>query len=396
MVRVAAARVARPLVGVCAAVFLLNLGYGMVLPIIPLYARSYGASASLIGLMLSAVAVGRIALQVPSGYLADRVGDRVVAAAGLALYAPALLGMAALPSPAVFVPLRLIEGCAEGIAIPALYAIVSTRSEPDRVGTSFGLFTSSATAGLALAPGIGGLAAAWIGLRPLFVAVAGGAVLAALVLLATVGPAGGREAAARRPSGLGALRALTGDLLVRLLPALTASLASRMAFTALLSVVPLYASDVVHLGSGALGLVFTLNFAVFSFGQPLAGWVSDRIRGHADLAAAVLVMGAAFGLMGLARSFAVFAALLVVEAFASCWVVVASRRLTSKAAAGIGHGKAFAVLGTTGDAGGLAGPLLASSLYGAGPRLPFVLIAAASGLAGLTALPTGRPRPEGP
>lgn len=389
----AGARPPRSLLGVFAAVFVLNMGYGMVLPVIPLYARSYGASAALIGLMLSAVAVGRITLQLPAGYLADRVDERLVAAGGLALYAPALLGMALLPSPAVFVPLRLVEGCAEGIALPALYAIVSTRSHPDRVGTSFGLFTSSATGGLALAPVVGGLAVARVGPRPLFGLVAAGALLAALLLLASVGP--GRpeaEAAARRPSGLGALRLLSGALAVRLLPALAASFASRVAFAAVLAVVPLYASDVLHVGSDALGLLFTLNFAVFSFGQPLAGWASDRSRGHRDLAPAVVVMGAAFAVLGFAASFTVFAALLVVEAFAACWVVVASRRLASTAATSVGHGKAFAVLGVAGDAGSLVGPLLATALYGAGVRLPFVLVGAISGLALLTALPAGRRR----
>lgn len=385
----------RALIGVFAAVFLLNMGYGMVLPIIPLYARGYGASTSLIGLMLSAVAVGRLTLQLPAGYLVDRLGDRPVAAAGLVLYAPALLGMAALPHPAVFVPLRLIEGCAEGIALPALYAIVSSRSEPDRVGTSFGLFTSSATAGLALAPAIGGLFVAHIGPRPLFVVVAAGAVLSALVVLASVGPPRlDAEARSRRPSGLGALRALTGPLVVQLLPALSASLVSRVAFAAVLVVVPLYTSDYLHLRSDALGLLFTLNFAVFSFGQPLAGWVSDRTGGHRDLVPAVLVMGAAFGLLGFTSWFAVFAALLVVEAFAACWVVVASRRLAARAAAAVGHGKAFAVLGVGGDVGSLAGPVLATSLYDAGTRLPFLLVAAMSGLALVSTVRFGRPHRE--
>jgi MFS transporter, DHA1 family, multidrug resistance protein len=380
--RIAGLRIERPLVGVCAAVFVCNLGFGMILPIVPIYARSYGASAAVIGLMVSAVAAGRLALQLPAGYLADVLGDRRLAASGLALYVPAMLGMAALPSPAVFVPLRLLEGCAEGIALPALYAIISTRSAPDRIGTSFGLFTASATASLAVAPGIGGLIAGVTGPRLLFVLVAAAAGLAALIVLVTAGdPPAGAARAEQRPGWTTALRALPGTVAARMVPALAFTFAGSLAFAVALTVVPLYASDVLRLSRGQLGLLFTLSFAVFSFGQPIAGRLSDRVGRRSDLLVAGVAMGAAFALLGLASTFTAFAAILVVEAFAACWVVVSSRRLASRAANAVAPALAFAVLGVVGDAGSLLGPVSGAVLYAAGQRWPFVLIAAVTAAA---------------
>lgn len=374
-----------------AAVFLLNLGVGMVLPILPIYARSYGASMTVIGLMGSAVAAGQLALQLPAGYMADRFGDRPVAASGLALFVPALLGLAALPGPPAFVLLRLLEGCAVGIATPALYAIVSTRCPPGRAGTALGLFTFSAASGLAVAPGLGGMLAARIGPRLLFPLVAVGAALATTIVLTSAGAPvrGGLEREGRRAAGglLAVLRSLGAAVAVALVPAAAFSAVARLAFSALVTVFPLYASDSLGLSSDALGLVFTMNFVLFSLGQPVAGRISDRLAGHRDLLVSGLVMGGAFALLAVADSLVTFTALLAVEAFAASWVVVSSRRLVAGAADVLGPAKAFALLGVSSDSASFVGPLLAAAAYGAGSGLPFLLVGAASCLALLISLP---------
>ena len=57
-------------------------GQGVISPVLPLFARSFGASAASVGLTLSAFAVARLVLNVPLGMASDRYGRRPLLVAG--------------------------------------------------------------------------------------------------------------------------------------------------------------------------------------------------------------------------------------------------------------------------------------------------------------------------
>jgi MFS family permease len=64
------------------AIAIFNIGVGMIIPILPLYAQTYGASTFVIGLMVSALTIGRLLMQGPGGYLTDLYGAQKIAAEG--------------------------------------------------------------------------------------------------------------------------------------------------------------------------------------------------------------------------------------------------------------------------------------------------------------------------
>ena len=55
---------------------LMHVGWAMVIPVIPLYARELGASHALTGLVVSAKGFGPLLLNIPSGILISRFGNR--------------------------------------------------------------------------------------------------------------------------------------------------------------------------------------------------------------------------------------------------------------------------------------------------------------------------------
>jgi MFS family permease len=57
-------------------------GQGVISPVLPLFARSFGVSAASVGLTLSAFAVARLVLNVPLGMASDRYGRRPLLVAG--------------------------------------------------------------------------------------------------------------------------------------------------------------------------------------------------------------------------------------------------------------------------------------------------------------------------
>src|SRR6266571_4515183 len=67
--------------------FTVALGYGIVAPGIPAFARQFGVSTAAAASVISAFALMRIIGALPSGRLADRLGERKMIAIGIAVVA---------------------------------------------------------------------------------------------------------------------------------------------------------------------------------------------------------------------------------------------------------------------------------------------------------------------
>src|SRR5262245_404379 len=75
-------------VGILSSVsFTVALGYGIVAPGIPAFARQFGVSTAAAASVISAFALMRIIGALPSGRLVDRFGERKTMAAGIAIVA---------------------------------------------------------------------------------------------------------------------------------------------------------------------------------------------------------------------------------------------------------------------------------------------------------------------
>ena len=66
-----------PLVWVCVLIAVNQLGFGSIVPVVPLYAKSFGVSQTAIGLTIAIYGLARFLMNVPTGHVADRYGRRV-------------------------------------------------------------------------------------------------------------------------------------------------------------------------------------------------------------------------------------------------------------------------------------------------------------------------------
>jgi MFS family permease len=66
-----------------AASFFVAVGFGIVLPAIPVFAKSFGVNNAAIGLMVSAFAITRFASGLISGFMVDKFGERAVFSSGV-------------------------------------------------------------------------------------------------------------------------------------------------------------------------------------------------------------------------------------------------------------------------------------------------------------------------
>src|ERR671922_1944000 len=75
----------RRVAAVVLVVFTVMAGAGLVLPILPLFARSFGVGYGAVGLLVSAYGLARLVFDLVAGPIVDRFGERATAVGGLAL-----------------------------------------------------------------------------------------------------------------------------------------------------------------------------------------------------------------------------------------------------------------------------------------------------------------------
>src|SRR6266480_4343002 len=63
--------------------FVVMLGFGIIAPILPLFARSFGVGYGAAGLLISGFAFTRLVFDLVAGPIVDRYGERLAATAGL-------------------------------------------------------------------------------------------------------------------------------------------------------------------------------------------------------------------------------------------------------------------------------------------------------------------------
>lgn len=160
--------------------FLGTFAFSVVHPILALYVESFDVSYEEVGVLFSAYSFTWAALQVYTGYLADRWGRRRTAFAGFAVYAACALLNYAAQSFSQLLLFRILQGVGLGLLGPSILGLTAGFEEK---GRSFALYRAANGAGGILGPITGGLVGGYSLRHPfllsaLAASLAGGAVLA--------------------------------------------------------------------------------------------------------------------------------------------------------------------------------------------------------------------------
>ena len=152
--------------------------FGLVFPILPLYARHLGMSVITIGIVLGAYSLAQFVTAPFWGRLADRRGRRLVLIIALSGSAISALGLALSGSTSILAAAVILNGVSGGSMAVAQAAIADVTSQDHRA-REFGLLGAYVAMGFVVGPGLASLSAlGGIRLPFIFAAVLGGANLA--------------------------------------------------------------------------------------------------------------------------------------------------------------------------------------------------------------------------
>ncbi|HXN69058.1 MAG TPA: MFS transporter [Bradyrhizobium sp.] len=309
-----------------------------------------------LGFALTVSAVVSGLTQAPMGYLADHIGARKLLLMGLTLGGFALIMLGLHLSYPFLIASAVLLGLANSVYHPANYAILATHMDAARMGRAFSIHTFAGYLGGAVAPAIvAALVSTTGGLGALIAAGAIGPLVAILLVVVGIPDA---SAADRKVDGVHPPRqsVITPALIVLTIFFTLLSLSN--AGIGNFGVVALMSGYGASFSSANLALTAFLGFS--AAGVLAGGFLADHTQRHGQVAAACFAVNA--GLV-LVIATVHLPSLLLTAAMGTAGflggVIAPSRDMLVRNAAPPGAaGRAFGIVSTGFNLGGIASPLL--------------------------------------
>jgi len=268
----------RPIALLAAMAFITQLGVSVMLPLLPLYAQSLGATPFVLGLLVSGFAVALAAGQLGAGFLAERFASRRLVIAGMGLYAGANLAIAASTAAFQLIVFRATAGLGSGVNQVAERLYLTQVADRARLAFANSILSASGSAGSVLGPTVGGVLAAIGDLRVPFIVVGITSLTAAIAGWFLPSPVARKPAVAGSASEPVAQVTAPGATVGRVIVVLfVVQLAFQAAFGGFITTYAPFASERLNWSTAEIGLVFSL----FGLGSVLLGpWLAGMADRH--------------------------------------------------------------------------------------------------------------------
>jgi len=279
-------------------VFINMAGFGVVIPLLPFYAKSFGAPAWQVFVLFSAYSLGNLFAEPLWGRLGDRIGRRPVLMMTIAANGLTYLALAFAPNMAVALVIRFVSGLMAG-NISTIQGYVADVTPPNRRAARLGMMGAAFSLGFVTGPTLGGLLAhpenGTVGFRPPLFLAFGLCVLAFLGVLRFVKETRHLHADAPARRRLDGLReAFKSPVIWRVL---TVSLISVGGFAGMEASFGLWSEAKFGWGPKEIGLCFMVIGIVGAFGQSmLAGRAARRFGETTVLIAGLVFIGVGFSI----------------------------------------------------------------------------------------------------
>ncbi|APE12220.1 MFS transporter [Rhodococcus pyridinivorans] len=282
------------------ASFVIALGFGLVAPALPQFARSFDVGVTAATVVVSSFAAMRLLFAPASGSLVQKLGERPVYITGLLIVALSTGACAFAASYWQLLVFRALGGIGSTMFTVSALGLLVRIAPPDARGRVSGLYATSFLMGNILGPLFGG-ALIGLGLRAPFLIYA----VALLVAASVVGISLRSSELARPDSGDGVPVMRLRDALRS--PVYRAALGSNFAngwvvFGVRVAMVPLFVVEALDEGEAFAGVALT----AFAVGNALvlikSGKLSDRFGRRPFVLAGLVVCGVSTIAMGFTES----------------------------------------------------------------------------------------------
>jgi DHA1 family tetracycline resistance protein-like MFS transporter len=163
--------VTRPLLIIFLTIFVNLVGFGIIIPLLPFYAETFGASPTVIGLLFAIFSLCQLAAAPALGDISDRYGRRPVLVFSLLGTVISFVMLAVAHSIVMLFAARIVDGLSGG-NISTARAYVADVTEPKDRARAYGLIGAAFGLGFILGPGLSGVLAKISYTAPIWAAAA--------------------------------------------------------------------------------------------------------------------------------------------------------------------------------------------------------------------------------
>lgn len=338
--------------------FCVAVGFGVLVPVLPVFARSFGVGNLEVGAVISAFALMRLVSSPFCGRLITWFGERIVMATGIFIVAVSS-GLAGISrSYEQLLVLRGVGGIGSAMFTVSAFTLLLTCVEPGLRGRASGFFQGGFLIGGMTGPAVGGVLSA-ISLTAPFFFYAGTLAVAGTVGLVLLRARSEREAGSAT-APLVPFRRVVRD--ARFQAACFTNLASGWtSFGVRSALVPVLVVEVLHRPTSWTGIAFACASIAQTVAVGPAGKFVDTVGRRPAMIAGTTAAAVSSFAIPFTPNIWLLIAVLSLYGVASALLGTAPAATVGDAAGGRG-GTAVAVFSMCSDVGAIVGPLVAGIL----------------------------------
>ena len=337
------------------AMFVIAVGFGMVVPILPVFARDLGASGLWLGLAFSGFAVTQTPLTPVMGRLGDRWGRRPFIMTGLGIYVFVGIGLALADTFQAVAALRMVMGVGGACMFTSALATIGELAPRGREGRYMGLFMVSFTSGFGIGPLIGGILKDSVGVDAAFLTLAGAAVFALLLVVALMPSQSATRRTDEEIAAIAPVRDMFRDF--RVLALFAFNFTFGLGIGAVMTFIAIFMNDVLLASATMVGLVVGSRAVLSSVFQPIFGRLADRVPRQHMVAISGVLLAAATAAIPLSPTVMALLVVFLLLGLAESAAMPASMAITTDLGRVYGYGTLMGVTNAILVFGLLAGSL---------------------------------------
>ena len=279
----------------CGMTFLVGMGYSIIVPVLPLYVRDFGASNLEIGAVVAGFALTRTVFNLPAGVASGKIGSKNSILIGLIVVGVTSAIIGSAKNYETVLVARTVAGVGSAFYITSSVTYMAELTSKGRRGQALSIYDGTSLVGSTIGPAVGGVLAYWGGRNLPFITYAC-FLFAAALLVKLFLPEARKQNIERHSLDYSELKLLFSNrsfLFVNTSTFMYSFILTSMEFT----IIPLFAESNVGLNSLQIGGLFTLlSLAQLAAFIP-AGPLSDKFGRKPFMISSLLVMSLALTLM---------------------------------------------------------------------------------------------------
>ncbi|MFS0862861.1 MFS transporter [Fredinandcohnia sp. 179-A 10B2 NHS] len=352
-----------------AVMFLVMVGFGIIIPVIPFYAEELGATPTQLGLLMAVYSLMQFLFAPMWGRVSDRIGRKPVIMIGILGLSLSFFLMALSSELWMLFAARIIGGTLSAANMPTVMAYAADITTEENRAKGMGIIGASVGLGFIFGPAIGGIFSQSSLHMPFYISGISSLLtffLVLFVLKESLPKDMRNNQPSRKRSGL--LKAINGPESVLFF----LSLFITLSLSGLEATFAYFAAEKANLGTTELGYIFMIMGLAGAIVQGgLVGKMSKKYGEGFVIQIGIVISALGFFLILFTRDFLTAAIFLTIFGVGNGVIRPSVSSLLTKRSK-TGHGSVTGLLSSFDSLGRIIGPILGGWLYSVAMGLPYI------------------------